>query len=182
MNKFIVLLIGKSGSGKTSVCEQFEKQFDWKALRSYTTRPKRNEDEDGHVFITDEEFDQLDNICAFTIFDGARYCATQEQVDQSDIYVIDLDGLDYFKRLYKGDKSIIPIYLDIDTHTQYERMRKRGDSRLRAIGRVMHDRKAFRNAEYRSDLIHINAMDDLSIVVANVYKAAIMAASLSWIK
>lgn len=182
MNKFIVLLIGKSGSGKTSVCDQFEKQFDWKALRSYTTRPKRNENEDGHIFITDEKFDQLDNICALTFFDGARYCATQEQVDQSDIYVIDLYGLDYFKKLYKGDKCIIPIYLDIDTHTQYKRMRERGDSRLRAIRRVLHDVKAFREAKYRSDLIHINAMDDLSIVVANIYKAAIMAASLNWIK
>ena len=69
-NKFLILLIGESGSGKTTLANQLNKQYGLKILNSYTTRPKRYEDESGHVFITEEEAEQItthDRVVADTI-------------------------------------------------------------------------------------------------------------------
>lgn len=171
MRDRIVLLVGKSGSGKTSVCDELERFFKWKVLKSYTTREKRNENEDSHTFVSEEEFDLLTNICAYTVFDGHRYCATQQQVDESDIYVIDLNGLDYFRQHYQGTKIVIPIYLDVSIKTQYRRMKARGDSTMNALRRVIHDWFAFRKV-IEKVYVHIDAEEELPIVVSNVYKVA----------
>lgn len=178
MRDFIVLLIGKSGSGKTTICNDLEEFFGWKVLYSYTTRAKRSENETGHTFVSDEEFDKLENICAYTEFDGARYCATQEQVDNSQIYVIDVAGLNYFRKHYKGNKIVIPLYLSVDTKTLYRRMRKRGDSWIDAKRRIWHDRIAFRKAP-KKIAIHINGARDLSTVVSDVYEAAKLLAAMT---
>lgn len=175
---FIVLLVGKSGCGKTSVCSELERYFEWKVLQSYTTRPKRSEDETGHTFITEDEFDNLRDICAYTKFDGYRYCATAEQVNEADIYVIDPDGLKDFRKNYPGPKIVIPIYLWADDETLKKRMEERGDSKLNITRRLWHDKVKFRGVE---DLIqvHIDATEELAIVVANVYKTARMLASMT---
>lgn len=177
MSDFILLLVGKSGSGKSTVAEALNNAYEWRILQSYTTRPKRYENESGHIFIDKEEFDLLENLCAYTIFDGYEYCATQEQVDNAEVYIIDPAGVEYFKKLYKGDKMVIPIYLEAPNKILWERMRERGDSILSAARRILHDKKAFKGFE-QSAGVRIHAEDDLPIVVSNIYKAVIMCTSL----
>ena len=177
MSDFILLLVGKSGSGKSTVAEALHNAYEWRILQSYTTRPKRYANESGHIFINKEEFDRLENLCAYTIFDGYEYCATQEQVDNAEIYIIDPTGVEYFKKLYKGDKMVIPIYLDASDKILWERMRKRGDSIINTMRRILHDRKAFKGFEQGAG-VRIHAEDDVPIIVANIYKAIIMCTSL----
>ncbi len=167
----IVLLIGKSGSGKTSVCNELQRGFNWRVLQSYTTRPKRSENETGHIFVSEDEFNRLSGICAYTEFDGYKYCATVDQVNDADVYVIDPDGYDYFKHLYKGPKMVIPIYLDASVKTCKERMRERGDSDYNIKRRLRNDKKKFRDVENKIPT-HVDANDVLPVVVANVHKAA----------
>lgn len=131
-----------------------KKKNGWKSVESYTTRAKRYEGETGHTFITDEEFDNLENVCALTVFDEYRYCATQEQIDESDIFVVDPDGVDFFLEKYKGNKDVLTIELLADRRTRYIRMRARGDSIFKVIKRLKHDKWKFANS--KSD-IYINA-------------------------
>ena len=173
MAGFIVLLVGKSGTGKTAICAELEEHFGWKQISSYTTRPKRSEEETGHTFVTEEEFDKLQNMCAYTKFANYRYCATQEQVDESDIYVIDPAGVKYFMSHYRGDKLVIPIYLEASSSTRYERMIGRGDSKYNAFRRLTHDQMAFRHFEKEAPII-IDAEDKLEKVVANIYQTVHM--------
>lgn len=112
-------------------------------MNSYTTRPQRYPGETGHIFVSDERFDKLENICAYTKFDGYRYCATQEQIEDADIYVIDPDGVDYFKSKYKGKKEIITVELLAQRPVRYARMRSRGDSFFKTIKRLRNDKKKF---------------------------------------
>ena len=144
--KGIYLIIGKSGSGKTTLVNELQK-YGYKSIESYTTRPKRYENETGHTFITEEEFDQLKDICAYVKYNGYRYCATSEQVNNATLYVIDPDGLQYFKNHYTGNKKICAIYIDCPWHVRLRRMLKRGDSFQHAINRIFLDSKVFANYE-----------------------------------
>lgn len=74
--KNIYLIVGPSGSGKTMVANRLEEKYRLKQVLSYTERPPRFEGEGGHTFVTPEKFDKLKNLCAYTVFDGHRYGAS----------------------------------------------------------------------------------------------------------
>ena len=92
MNKPLFLFVGKSASGKTTVADMLTADG-YSQIYSYTTRPQRHENEIGHTFVTDAEYDKLDNIIAFTLYNGYRYCTTLEQAKNADIYVVDVQGV-----------------------------------------------------------------------------------------
>ena len=146
-DKYIVLIVGESGSGKSTICDELTKRYGLKQVKSYTTRPRRSEDEDGHTFISDEEFDKLEDICAYTYFDDHRYCATKEQIDNSDLYIIDPYGIDYFIKEYNGRKIPMVVYIYADKRTRRKRMRKRGDKEYKIRQRIAHDESAFANVD-----------------------------------
>ncbi len=125
--KNIYLIVAPSGAGKTTITELLGTKYGFKSIQSYTTRPPRFEGETGHIFISNEDLDKLTDIVAFTEFAGNRYCATAQQVEENDLYVIDPKGVEYFKRSYKGSKQIKIIYIESDLTTRYERMKKRAE-------------------------------------------------------
>lgn len=140
-NKPLYLLVGKSASGKTTVANILESQYDLPQLQSYTTRPKRHENETGHIFISNEEFDKLENIVAYTEYNGYRYCATQEQIDQASIYVIDVPGVDTLLEKYTTKRPIIVLYFNAPVITRIERMIDRGSSDAEIVSRLYNDEK-----------------------------------------
>ena len=127
MSKFIFLIVGCSGSGKTSITEQLEKRYGLKSIQSYTTRPKRYDDETGHTFVSNEEFDKLADMVGYTEFAGNRYCATAEQVENNNLYVVDPKGVDFFMKAYNGSKTPKVIFINSDLTTRYERMKSRAE-------------------------------------------------------
>ena len=153
--KRIYLIVGKSGSGKTTLVNELRK-YGYTSVESYTTRPKRFKNETGHIFITEEEFDQLKDICAYVKYNGYRYCATSEQVNNSTLYVIDPDGIEYFKKHYTGHKKICILYIDCPWYTRLHRMLKRGDSFKEAINRIILDSKVFAHCESKVNFIIVN--------------------------
>ena len=99
-----------------------------------------------------------------TLFDDNIYFATSEQIDNSNIYIIDPDGIHYFKTHYKGNKEIVVVYLKVKRTTRFLRMLKRGDDLKKALHRIKHDNIAFNKIDDMSDYIIPN--ND------NPYKAA----------
>ena len=146
-DKYIVLIVGESGSGKSTICDELTKRYGLKQVESYTTRPRRSEDEGGHTFISDEEFKELENICAYTYFDNHNYCATKEQIDNSDLYIIDPYGVRYFIKEYNGRKIPMVVYIHADKRTRRKRMAKRGDKEYKIRQRIAHDESAFANVD-----------------------------------
>lgn len=188
MTNYIILLVGKSGTGKTTVADILERDYDMTQLRSYTTRQPRYPDEGCHTFVSDEEFDALEHKVAYTEYDEARYCATAEQVDNSDIYVIDPAGLDTFDKHYNGAREPVVIYLEASRRVRKQRMLSRGDSGDSVKQRLQHDRKAFRFFQYHiydqiENVIPINTEDQTpEQIAARIAKAAAMCTSeIHWI-
>lgn len=173
MENNIVLLVGPSGSGKTTIAEYLDKHYGMKSIRSYTTRAPRYPGEDSHTFISNDEFDALENIVAYTEFDGHRYCATQEQIDSHDIYVVDVHGVMTLQEHYHGDKMLLVVYLDVSPDTCRERMAERGDGGLTIAHRLANDETAFCWAkEYLLEhLEHVlileeNTVPELAVMIA----------------
>ena len=129
MGNCIFLIVGCSGSGKTTITEQLEQKYGLKSIQSYTTRKPRYEGETGHIFISDEEFDKLTDMVAYTEFAGNRYCATAEQVEDNDLYIIDPKGVDFFMKAYKGSKTPKIIFISSNLTTRYERMVGRAETK-----------------------------------------------------
>ena len=129
MGNCIFLIVGCSGSGKTTITEQLEQKYGLKSIQSYTTRKPRYDGESGHTFISDEEFDKITNMVAYTEFDSKRYCATAEQVENNDLYIIDPKGVDFFMKAYKGSKTPKIIFISSNLTTRYERMVGRAETK-----------------------------------------------------
>lgn len=139
MNSPLFLFVGRSASGKTTIANMIERQYGYKQLSSYTTRPKRFDEESGHIFITDDEFDQLQDIIAYTEYNKHRYCATKKQIDDSDIYVIDIPGVETLLAKYNTERPIIIIYFDTSVRIRIERMIDRHDSDMAIVSRLYTD-------------------------------------------
>lgn len=148
MRKPLYLFVGRSASGKTTVANMLESQYDFYQLQSYTTRPKRSEDEIGHTFITNDEFDKLENIIGYTEYNGYRYCATKGQIDAVDIYVIDPFGVKTLLERYDSVRPIVVIYFDASIRTRIDRMINRHDSDMSIVSRLYND-EAF---DWKEDL------------------------------
>ena len=134
----IFCLVGRSGAGKTTVANALQEKHGYVVVNSYTTRAPRYEGEDGHIFVSNEEFDRLENLCAYTFFDGHKYGVPAKMIDESDIYVIDPDGVEYLRSHYRG-KHIYVIGLDASEEELCRRMKLRGDSDEKIKKRIEND-------------------------------------------
>lgn len=177
--KPLFLLVGKSGSGKTTIAEHLEKEQGMTSVQSYTTRPPRYENETGHIFVSDEEFDKLKNIIAYTEYNGYRYCSTQEQIDAADIYVIDPPGVKTLLDNYQAhNRHIYIIYFAVKPRLRIERMRNRRDSDTKIVERIYNDEEydwykmlkkmIYEYANSNLHLYYINANQTLEKVIAKV--------------
>lgn len=106
----IYLIVGRTGSGKDYLAYKFCSKYNLKELKSYTTRPKRFEDEDTHIFINPEDSKLYTDRVAETNINGYEYFATKQQVEDCDIYLIDPNGLKYLvKNMPDTNFSIIYV-------------------------------------------------------------------------
>lgn len=167
MSDVIILIVGESGCGKTTLVSSLEKQKKLTSIPSYTTRKPRYENEYGHIFVTDEEFNLLENIVGYTEYHENKYCATSQQVDENDLYIIDIAGVDFFKNAYKGNKKVKTVYIKSDIETRFDRMiercRKDGMTHSEAcdfaIYRIKNDVIDFKDAKEKADFIVYNNKD-----------------------
>lgn len=137
----IYCIIGNSGSGKTTIADALQREYNLSVLKSYTTRPKRKETDNDHIYIDEEEYFALQHKVATRKAEDGYYCATKEQVNNNDIYVIDFGGFFELKQKYDGYKSVKAIYIDVSPATSIERMRLRGDKAGSIINRIKRDTK-----------------------------------------
>lgn len=132
MKPIIICIIGESGSGKSTIADHLLEKHDIPMIQSRTTRPRRTPDEDGHTFVTEEEFDayKQENMLAFTTFGDKRYCCLkQDVISPCCNYVIDETGLEY---LWTNFRSVYDIY-SIKIKRAYE-------ARVKAVGQDRVDR------------------------------------------
>ena len=156
MGNTIYCVMGKSGAGKDTVVNDLCAKTGLRRLNSYTTRPSRGPG-DLHEFVESYEVWLANNaddpVVAYTFFNGNHYWASQSQVEHADLYVIDPDGVEWFRTRYQGTKKIRAIYIDVPWHKRFVRMLRRGDGVQQAWRRIVHDHNKFKGATKQADYI-----------------------------
>jgi guanylate kinase len=136
----IICLIGESGSGKSSIAKYLEDEG-YNYIKSYTTRPKRNLEEEGHIFVNESFLKKLkkQEIIAYAEFDNYKYWSTTQQYKQkgTSIYVIEPKGAVELKNSL-SDCEVVIIYLKVDREERIRRM-KSDRGAIMAERRIKHD-------------------------------------------
>lgn len=182
MDNPLFLFVGKSSSGKTTVASKLEEKYGCSQVQSYTTRKPRYDGEIGHIFVTNEEFNNLGELAAYTYYNSNHYGTTFKQLDECDIYVIDVPGVKTLLEKCKNyNRPICIIYFDSTVYNRINRMLDRGDGDMQIVSRLLQDEKDdwydqldslvwhYANNEHMSiELYQVDANNNLSAVVTQV--------------
>lgn len=166
MSKPLFCILGASASGKSTLVQKLEIELNMKQIASYTTRPPRYEGEAGHTFVTEEEFQNLNDIVAYNYYLNNHYGVTSQQIDDEahDLYVVDQTGLNELKEKYKGDRKIYSVYIDCLPINRYDRLFDRYFKMYqnslvainRAMERIKQDEIEFENCNLVVDYVITN--------------------------
>lgn len=173
-NKEHVLLciMGRTSCGKDTLVGRLCERTGLTAITSYTTRPRRNNEGDTHVFSTKEVYEQMKaagNVAAYTEIAGNIYWTTVEQLYQHSIYIIDPKGADTLRKLDLPNLRLVTIYINTPDDVRKDRaLNKRGDDRLIFMQRDIAERDQFRtmlrNADFDYAISNIDGAKAYSVL------------------
>ena len=166
----IICLIGKSGSGKTTIGEYIEREYMVNMIQSYTDRPMRYPNETGHTFISREAFDALrhEDMIAYTKFGEYRYCCLKCDVRDRNVYVVDEIGYDYLTEHFGDDYQIIGVLVDRPLelrvqHVSEERIRRDAGMFIKSINEYQY--------HIQNDYTDTDALfDDIDKIVVDLFQ------------
>ena len=166
MKKTIIAITGRTAAGKSVVAKKMAERLGLKVLQSYTTRQPRPDEladmeHSDHIFISNEEYDKLQDIAAETEINGCRYCTTVEALNQCDFYVIDPDGIDYLKKEHGKEFNIVQFYIYANDKIRKERFLQRGNAERDFESRNADESNQFNAYEHdhKYDIIIYNNRD-----------------------
>lgn len=125
MTKYpLFVIVGPSGSGKSTLAEGMVEELGLRKALTYTTRPPRpGEPECDHIFVDELPAEAV--YCRNT-FAGYEYGTTKEQLDKSDIIIVDPAGVEDLCKHYT-ERKLVLMYLDCPASVRKRRMAGRGD-------------------------------------------------------
>lgn len=167
MRQILITVAGRNSAGKSLIVKKVAEALGLNVVKSYATRKPRPEElEKGlencdHIFVSDEEYDKLENITAETEINGARYCTTQEILDNSDIYVIDPKGIKDLKERCGSRYKLLQFYIYADADKRAARFVARGESKAKFESREQSEGEQFCDYENNHgwDIIIYNNWD-----------------------
>ena len=164
----IYIIIGRSGSGKTSVMHALCRDYGHKAIKTATTRPRRHLEGDSYYFMSQEEFDAVEMI-APTRFAGNSYGLPPYSLDTGNLIIMDLKGIHDMKEKYKGERGIKVIGIHCPMDELERRMLERGDGKDDINIRLEHDETLFGLMDDFCDIvIHNKSLPD-TVRIAQEY-------------
>lgn len=167
MKQLLITVAGRNSAGKSLIAKKVAEALGLNVVKSYATRKPRPEElQKGlencdHIFISDEEYDKLENITAETEINGARYCTTQDILDKSDIYVIDPKGIKDLKERCGNRYKILQFYIYADADKRAARFVARGETKAKFEAREQSEDEQFCDYENNHgwDIIIYNNWD-----------------------
>ena len=141
----IIILIGESASGKSTIEKELVKRG-FNKIVSYTTRPIRKDEIDGidYHYISEEEFlNKLHEgfFAEYTIYNSWYYGIAIPDCKNDSVVVVEPHGFSQLKKI--EGLNIISFYIKVDERTRLIRMVERGDNLLEVFRRIFSDQGVF---------------------------------------
>ena len=160
MNKEHVLMcvMAESAAGKDRLVNELCNRNHLTQLISYTTRARRANEDDTHIFVDEETYQQMkddNNIAAYTYINGNHYWSTINQLYESDFYVIDPRGIESLKALNLPKLHLITVYVNVPEDIRKERARLRGDDMNVYRNRCLSEREQFRDMKKNMNVDYV---------------------------
>ena len=127
-------------------------------LISYTTRARRANEDDTHIFVDEETYQQMkddNNIAAYTYINGNHYWSTINQLYESDFYVIDPRGIESLKALNFPNLHLVTVYINVPEDVRKERAKLRGDDMNVYRNRCLSEREQFRDMKKNMNVDYV---------------------------
>ena len=162
----MIVLVGKTCSGKTTVANILQEYYNFKRIKTYTTRPPRTNEGDEYHFVSEEEFERMkaDN-CFFetTQYEVAsgniwKYGTAKEDLYADCCIIMNPDGVKKVRKLLPDEYNVKIVYLNVTEGIQWNRLKSReknmGQDMMpdEASRRVKADEEDFKNVQEYYDL------------------------------
>ena len=173
--KTIFCIVGESGSGKNTLVDYTLKEFGipFKTLISYTDREKLENEKYGieHHFVSPVTMTELlrnREIAVYTEIGDVRYCTLLSDLEESDIYIINPNGLNTLKNKYGNRFNFVTVYIDCPYTERRNRSENRSDFNSSFEKRALVESEQF--SEFRESHGYDHVIDNGTI--STVYKSA----------
>ena len=170
----LIVLIGKSASGKTTLEKYISDNFRYEKIVSHTTRTIRDGEVDGvdYHYVSEDEFNRMklnDELVEHATFNNWSYGISKKEIeDKKDaVVVVNPAG---FRRLRKLDIPMAVFYVVCDDKTRYKRSIDRGDDIVEIALRSRSDTDCFNGIEDEVDriLLGTNTVESNAVEVFEV--------------
>ena len=157
----MIILIGESGSGKTTILNELERRGYKKAV-NHTTRPRREEEKETaeYVFVTKDEFNDMwdeGKLLQRAEFNNEYYGISSDSLREDVACIQIVDSIKDVKskafELGFDERNITCFYINVPAEERTKRMLSRGDSLEGIQKRLEIDNEKFKNAREVVDYI-----------------------------
>ena len=179
----LLLILGKTASGKDTLVNKLCERTGLKQLISYTTRERRVNEGETHFFVSDTDYEQMQNegkVAAFTQMDYYKCWSTIDQLYDADCYIIDYIGYKKLKELNLPNLRLVTVFVNTPDNIREDRaLNKRNDDknkfRTRSFSESGQFREMLKNADFDYAISNINLPRAYSVLrwiatVENVIK------------
>ena len=167
----MIVLIGQSCAGKSTIEKALCKDLEIDRIISYTSRPIRINEIDGidYHYITDDEFYKkiLDGFFAeSTTYNGWNYGIAKEDCKDNSIVVVEPFGYRSLKK--DKDLNIVSFYIWTEERERVVRMMERGDKVMESFRRIISDQGGFNGVYLEVDYKIDNERGKLNEAINNI--------------
>lgn len=155
----MIVLVGESAAGKSSIEKCLVESHGYKKITSYTTRDPRHNEVDGvdYYFITVEKFKELKEIDFFAetaVYNDWNYGVAKEDCTDDKVAVLTPHGL---RQVSKIDGiNITSFYINVPRRDRLVKILQRGDNIDECYRRNLSDVGQFDGIEDEVDFVIIN--------------------------
>lgn len=138
----MIVLVGESASGKSSIEKYLVNNYGYNKIVSYTTRPPRAGEVDGvdYHFISTEQFKLLKEqgfFAEFAMYRDWHYGVAKEDCTDDKVAVLTPHGLRQVSRI--KDINVISFYINVPRRDRLIKLLQRGDNIEEAYRRSLSD-------------------------------------------
>ena len=134
----IYLIVGRTAAGKDTFAKILE-EYGMNVVKSRTTRPKRDANDDSHIFVKDVE----DGALAKNTICGNDYYILPEDLEGKDVYIVDPKGAFDIARAMPNTAFVV-AFIDADYEVRKDAYLKRN---LHATDEDFEERNSFEDAD-----------------------------------